>query len=147
MFTVLKKYLRQLAHPKKHHLLVALVFLVGLWVAWPLLRNFLQKYGVHLPSLRFHENFEGQKELLLLHMEGCPHCVKLMPAWDAFTQENDTGINTRVVERKEDPGLVQKHGVRGFPSILLLGPAGEKLKTYKGPRTKDGLLSFCRTNR
>ena len=147
MFASLKKCLKQLTHPKKHHLLVTLVFLVGLWLAWPLLRNFLHKYGIHLPSLRFHEGFEGQKELLLLHMEGCPHCVQLMPEWDSFTQENDTGIKTRTVERQEDPGLVQKHNVRGFPSILLLGPAGNKLKTYSGPRTKDGLLSFCRANR
>ena len=90
------------------------------------------------------EGFEGQKELLLLHMEGCPHCVRLMPEWNAFTQENDTGIKTRMVERKEDPGLVSKHGVQGFPAVLLLDGRGDKFKTYDGPRTKDGLLQFCK---
>tara|TARA_Y100001970_G_scaffold225459_1_gene278395 strand:- start:57 stop:494 length:438 start_codon:yes stop_codon:yes gene_type:complete len=144
MFGTLKRYLRKLSHPKNHHLLVVLILLIGLWLTWPLLQKTLKTHGIHLP--RFHEGFEGQKELLMLHMDGCPHCVRLMPEWDAFTKENNTGIKTRAIERKEDPGLVQKHNVRGFPSILLLGPEGEKLKTYEGPRTKDGLLRFCKNN-
>ena len=40
------------------------------------------------------EGFKGRKALLLLHMEGCPHCVKLMPEWDNFTKMNDTSITT-----------------------------------------------------
>ncbi len=39
------------------------------------------------------ESFEGQKELLLLHMEGCPHCVTLLPHWKAAASENTTSIN------------------------------------------------------
>ena len=90
------------------------------------------------------EGYEGRKELLLLHMEGCPHCVELMPEWDNFAKKNDTNIATRKVERKEDPALVSKHGVQGFPAILLLDGTGEKMETYEGPRTSAGLLDFCR---
>lgn len=114
-----------------------LVLLVGIGIGMALATVWSRK----------HENFEGQKELLLLHMEGCPHCVELMPKWGAFAKENNTGIKTRVVERKEDPALVKKHGVRGFPTILLLDGRGEKLKTYGGPRTKNGLLKFCAANK
>ena len=32
------------------------------------------------------EGFKGRKELLLLHMEGCPHCVELMPKWKEFVK-------------------------------------------------------------
>ena len=45
------------------------------------------------------EGFKGRKSLLLLHMEGCPHCVKLMPEWDKFTQMNNTSIITKAVEK------------------------------------------------
>ena len=34
------------------------------------------------------EGYEGQKELLLLHMDGCQHCVKLMPHWAAAAEGN-----------------------------------------------------------
>ena len=101
--------------------------------------------GVHIYSHR--ESFEGQKELLLLHMEGCPHCVKLMPHWTGASQENSTGITMRAVEHKQGdgPALCKKHNVTGFPTILLLG-GGEKIKTYDGPRTKPGLLGFLNQN-
>ena len=92
------------------------------------------------------EGFKGRKELLLLHMEGCPHCVKLMPEWDKFKEMNDTSITTKVVEKDEDRSLVKKYGVEGFPTILLLDSNGNKLKTYNGPRTSQGLLDFCHQN-
>ena len=94
-----------------------------------------------------HEGFEGRKELLLLHMEGCPHCVKLMPHWDAASKENKTEISMRSVERREGDGpeLCKKHNVTGFPTILLLG-GGKKLKTYTGPRNKSGLINFMTQN-
>jgi len=117
----------------------------------PLLHLILILIGVAIGVLLVkymgrNEGFEGQKELLLLHMEGCPHCVRLMPEWKSFITRNDTGIKVTTVENKENPELVKKHGVTGFPSILLLDSSGNKLKTYSGPRTADGLLKFCREN-
>ena len=55
------------------------------------------------------EGFKGRKALLLLHMEGCPHCVKLMPEWDKFTEMNDTSIATKSVEKDEDKSLVKRY--------------------------------------
>ena len=111
---------------------MALVFLIG--------KSLLNMIHYH-PKI---EGYEGQKELLLLHMDGCPHCVKLMPHWDAASKENKSGVKMRAVERKEPGGdaLCKKHNVTGFPTILLLGDKGNKLKTYQGPRTKGGLLDF-----
>lgn len=92
------------------------------------------------------EGFEGRKTLLLLHMERCPHCVELMPEWKKFTKMNDTSIQTKSVEMNEDKSLVKKYDVEGFPTILLLNSNGDKIKTYEGPRTAEGLLEFCRQN-
>jgi|TARA_B100001287_G_C22662792_1_gene521246 protein disulfide-isomerase A6 len=92
------------------------------------------------------EGFKGRKALLLLHMEGCPHCVKLMPEWDNFTKMNDTSITTKSIEKDEDRSLVKRYGVEGFPTILLVDSNGDKLKTYSGPRTAQGLLDFCHQN-
>ena len=92
------------------------------------------------------EGFKGRKALLLLHMEGCPHCVKLMPEWGKFTEMNDTSIATKSVEKDEDKSLVKRYGVEGFPTILLVDANGDKIKTYNGPRTSQGLLDFCHQN-
>ena len=97
-------------------------------------------------SIMGREGFKGRLELLLLHMEGCSHCAKLMPEWKKFVELNDTGITTRAVEQADDTALVKKHGVKGFPTILLLNEKGDKLDTYKGERTAKGLLDYCRQN-
>ena len=105
------------------------------------------RLGLELFSaMTVKEGYAGASELLLLHMKGCPHCVKLIPEWQSFVSQNKTGIKTRSVERAEDPSLVKKYGVTGFPTILLLDSQGNKLETYKGPRTASGLLSFCKKN-
>ena len=101
---------------------------------------------VFMPHSRQEGMVKGRKELLLLHMEGCPHCVRLLPEWDNFTKMNDTNITTKSVERNDDQALVKRYGVKGFPTILLLDENGDKLKTYDGPRTVQGLLDFCHQN-
>jgi thiol-disulfide isomerase/thioredoxin len=89
------------------------------------------------------EGLEGQKELLLMHMDGCPHCVKMMPDWNAASKENKSGIKMRAVEQSqgEGPALCKKHDVSGFPTVLLLKD-GKKVDTYDGDRTKSGFLSY-----
>ena len=86
---------------------------------------------VFMPHSRKEGMVKGRKELLLLHMEGCPHCVKLLPEWDNFTNMNDTNITTKSVERNDDQALVKRYGVKGFPTILLLDENGNKLKTLQ----------------
>ena len=92
------------------------------------------------------EGFKGRKSLLLLHMEGCGHCEKLMPEWDKFTKMNNTSITTKAVEKDDDRALVKRYGVEGFPTILLLDSNGKKLDTYNGPRNAQGLLDYCQQN-
>ena len=106
----------------------------------------LRLVSIVVQALNTKEGYTGASELLLLHMTGCPHCVKLIPEWQSFVSKNNTGIKTRSVERGEDPALVKKYNVTGFPTILLLDSQGKKVKTYKGPRTADGLLDFCKRN-
>ena len=75
------------------------------------------------------ENFDGKKEFVLLHMDGCPHCVRMMPDWQAAASENTTTINMKAIERKDDAAkeLVSKNNIRSFPTMLLLG-GGKVLK-------------------
>lgn len=119
-------------------LLIIGVYLIGKLIVAYFFPSFL--------FLKQREGFEGRKELLLLHMEGCPHCVKLMPEWKKFISMNDTSIIPKAVEKDEDSSLVKKYNVTGFPTILLLDKNGIKLETYEGPRTAEGLLNFCKQN-
>ena len=92
------------------------------------------------------EGFTGASEFVFYHMNGCPHCTNMMPEWSKFENSNNSGIKTRKVERGEAPDEVKKHGIKGFPSILLLDGNGDKIKAYNGPRTAEGFNSFCKQN-
>jgi thioredoxin-related protein len=95
-----------------------------------------------LPNLNI-ENFEGKKDFVLLHMDTCPHCVKMMPDWNAASSSNTTSINMKALERKDDGAveLMKKHNVKSFPTMLLLG-GGKLLKKYDGGRKKQDFLDF-----
>lgn len=135
------KSLKKLLSFKKGNTNNIVLCIVTLALGFMLLQSLFKMMRHSHPT---REGFEGQKELLLLHMEGCPHCVKLMPHWSAASKENKSGIKMRAVERSEPGGaeLSKKYGVSGYPTILLVGNNGNKIKSYSGNRNKAGLLDF-----
>ena len=82
-------------------------------------------------------------EFLLLHMSKCGYCKKMMPEWDKFVGTNTSKITPKMVERKEDPSLMDKYNVTSFPTILLVDSKGDKIKSYDGERTALGFQKFC----
>ena len=103
---------------------------------------------IYLLFTNFKGVFEGfgtgePTTLLLLHMNGCGHCKKLMPEWDEFVRNNNnSGLVIKSVEMDEDPSLAKRYKVEGFPTILLLDENGEKIETYEGTRTSSGLSEY-----
>ena len=125
--------------PDSMKMLSYLVIVVVIYIIYKLGESLMAKSKV--------EGLEGgKKTLVLFHMNGCGHCVKMMPEWDAFEKENDSGILTKKLERGEAGDLLKKHSVSGFPTILLLDANGNKVSDYSGERTKTGLLGFCNEN-
>lgn len=92
----------------------------------------------------YSEGFENKKTLVFFHMNGCGHCTKMMPEWNAFEKENKTNVASKKFERSQAPELIEKHKIQGFPTIMLLDSNNNKVKDYDGPRTKSGLLEFCK---
>ena len=78
----------------------ALIVLIGFLV--------FAKIAHEVYSMMFvKEGFEPARISSSSYERG-PHCVKMMPEWMSFVNNNDTGVKTRTVERKEDPQLVQR---------------------------------------
>ena len=149
MIKQLKKSFKKLLNPKgKIHAkdiatVILTVVVVSLAInvfttALTLLKKWL------LPKINI-ENFEGKKEFVLLHMDTCPHCVKMIPDWKAASSSNTTSINMRELERKDDgaEALLKQHKVRSFPTMLLLG-GGKLIKKYDGGRKKQDFLDFLK---
>ena len=121
-------------------LLLCMVLLAALvYVAIKLIKPLFDKYALT-------EGFGKASELMLLHMNGCGHCKDMMPAWKSFKNSNNAGIKVSTVEQSENPALVKKYKVKGFPTIILLDADGNKIKEFSGPRTVKGFKEFCAAN-
>lgn len=102
--------------------------------------------GAYLQSSML-EGFSGQgKEFTLFYWKDCGHCKNMMPEWDKFMKSNNNqGVKVNKIEKDENPGLMDKMGVSGFPTILLT-KNGEVVKPYEGERTAEAFQSFVNSS-
>jgi len=107
---------------------------------------FREGFNIFREGFNSQEGFTGANEFVLYHMKGCPHCTKMMPEWSKFESSNKSGVKTRSVEQSQAPNEIKKHGISGFPSLLLLDGKGNKIKNYNGPRTANAFAEFCSQN-
>ena len=79
-------------------------------------------------------------ELVLVTMEGCPHCAKFMRSWLACVGDPIAGVKyTRLdIESKR----AQRLKVPGAPFLLFVLPGKKKPYVYKGPRRKKDLQEW-----
>ena len=93
------------------------------------------------------EGFSGQgKEFTLFYWKDCGHCKSMMPEWDKFMKNNNNqSIKVNKIEKDQNPGLMEKMGVEGFPTILLT-QNGSVVKPYDGERTAEAFQAFINGN-
>jgi thiol-disulfide isomerase/thioredoxin len=113
----------------------ALTGLFGFVAAWVLL--------VVLYKMLKHrkEGFDGQTLVTLYHMVGCGWCQKFKPEWEKFKDmAQKAGIQTKEVEASEDPSLIEKKGIQGFPTVRV--EKNGKEVDYSGDRTAQDLMKY-----
>ena len=88
-------------------------------------------------------NKEGKK-FILFHWEKCGHCKKMMPEWNKFESSYNGSVNVGKVEKDEDPALIEKMGVKGYPTIMMLDENNNKIADYSGERTASAFMEFVK---
>ena len=134
----LKSVLKQLNTLVKKHksaLILGLVTIVAISLASNL---FTSPTAKRKPKQK--EGFGGQKEIIFFTMETCPHCQKFDPEWEKFAKT--TNMKNQKISAKSGHELINKMGVSGYPTVIIMH-GNEKVDTFKGPRTEDGLQQFA----
>jgi protein disulfide-isomerase A6 len=77
----------------------------------------------------------------------CGHCKALAPEYEKAAAElKGDGIKLGAVDATVHGELAAKYGVKGYPTLKVF-PGGKKNKAqnYNGPREKDGIVEYART--
>eukprot|EP00927_Polykrikos_kofoidii_P052384 TRINITY_DN46192_c0_g1_i1.p1 TRINITY_DN46192_c0_g1~~TRINITY_DN46192_c0_g1_i1.p1 ORF type:complete len:168 (+),score=28.70 TRINITY_DN46192_c0_g1_i1:143-646(+) len=93
----------------------------------------------------------GSYEFRDYYAAACPHCKTLTPAWDDAVKQYGSGnVKWKKIECLDDkwqPVAANKDvcsGVSSFPTLKLIGPNGEVVTEYDGPRTAQALVDFAK---
>ena len=102
-------------------------------------------------SVPSSSNSDSEKELVYFYMPSCGHCKKFTPTWIEFESQNTSPIKTRKINsettNEEEQTLLKKMQIKGFPTVMLIDvKTQEKIVTYEGDRTIEGLTNFCQQN-
>ena len=101
----------------------------------------------------FAENLEpigNEVKLVLFHATWCGHCQKFKPEWakaeNALKKmgNNVNGKSIRMVkvDADEQPDLVKKYNVSGFPTVKVMTQG--KIMDYEGDRSMSGLMKYVK---
>lgn len=147
---------KKLVNKNRKPLLAILLVIVALGVLYLLVvnRDTKENFEVELPYHQGPVNWNKDKEVLLVFskMEGCGHCVSMIPEWiKARDKLNDnpipTGDNKGKICRMVvvDPSHELSKGVRGFPTVKKYVGDNEGVE-YEGPRNTQGFVKFSMEN-
>jgi protein disulfide-isomerase-like protein len=92
------------------------------------------------------EGFDNKKSLVLFYAPWCGHCKALKPEWDKVESKyrNNATVDVKKVNCDEHPDEAKKHGVSGYPTIILFTNGTKKI--YGDDRTAESIEKFIVEN-
>ena len=85
-------------------------------------------------------------------MNGCPHCMTILPAFKDFVaagQVVGNGSKTKIrMLEQADPAAgpeIEARNIKGFPTFILATTDGKYLE-YQGDRTVPAMTDFIKKN-
>jgi thioredoxin-like negative regulator of GroEL len=92
-----------------------------------------------------HKEFfnSAQKKVIFFSMNGCGHCQNFKPTWQQLMNKysQDNSVELIEVSVDQNPEIVSKYKIRGFPTILM-EIDGKPKQTYQGNRSAEDVTNF-----
>lgn len=78
----------------------------------------------------------------------CGHCKNMAADWESFATTNtDESLRVAEVDCTTDADACQKHGVRGYPTVLLFNGDAKNPIKFQGARNKAAFTEFWANNK
>lgn len=98
----------------------------------------------------------GEIDIMMFHVDWCPHCVKALPEWKSFCDTyNGTNVNGYTIScssagsdctADQDPvvqGWLRQYSITSFPTVILI--KNSQVYNYDATITKNSLEQFLQT--
>ena len=88
---------------------------------------------------------KGHVLVLFMYWDICHHCKAMRPAWEEAKKNllKHKNITCKEHEADEEPGMMEKYGVEGYPTLLAITAAGEEPLRYTGDRSSESIQKFA----
>ncbi len=135
--------------PYQTHILTLFIILIFVVAALLAYKWFIQPTVENLDASDISNGNArlSETQVYFFYADWCPHCKKAKPEWDQFMKQyNNKTVGTYQIipigvdcSEGENP-LIQKYGVDGYPTVILL--KGDQRVDYDAKITYDNLSKF-----
>ena len=110
-------------------------------IVFLLLAIFIMYYFNKTIMEKFSEN--SNYVLEYYYMDECGHCISFNESgvWDQLKNQYGNSITFKKYNNNEERAKIEKYKITGFPTIIVT-KNDEKIKEYKGDRSKEDLEKF-----
>jgi thioredoxin 1 len=100
----------------------------------------------HLDDTNFEKTVKESKVPVLVdfYATWCDPCKRMSPRLEELAKEYDGKLLVVKVDVDRCPKMKAKYGISRLPTLYLLKPGGETLKSSTGEKSLDGLRDFVK---
>lgn len=91
----------------------------------------------------WHEQVPGERWFIKFYQQGCRHCERMRPMWDAVALRATGGARVGRVDCSAHNGIGRSFGVDRFPTVMIIDSDGSVYE-FTGMRGLPPLLEFAR---
>lgn len=90
------------------------------------------------------QNKGKDNKILFFYADWCGHCQQFKQEWSNFEDwAKINNVKCDALNGDKNEELTKKYNIEGYPTILKVNANGDLVTEYKGPRSSQGLQSFC----
>jgi thioredoxin 1 len=134
---------------KMNFILIGFLIIVFIAICYFLYVKYIKKDPTRfIPNDEYKDKTKKSKEclILLFSAEWCPHCKKMQPDWEKYTEmyyNKDYEVSFRKVIGDDEPDLVEKYNIDSYPSIILIRDG--LIYEYDSNFSKESMDLFIKT--